>query len=62
MEDESERIYERGVISEQPDGSVQELKSLLDHQNNKILGLQKFIIGVNRLLKTVKFTQFEAEA
>lgn len=61
-QDRSERLFERSTISEQPDGKVVHSHVLFDHQGVKTIKKEAFLIGINRLLKTVKFSQFEAES
>jgi hypothetical protein len=59
--DKQERLYERSTLSE--DGSNVLHKHLVfDDQGIKSLKLSAFNLGVNRLLKTIRFTQFEAES
>ena len=61
MPDKSERLYERGILSE--DGEKVVHKYLLyDDQGAKTVKLQTFRMGIERLIKSIKFSQFEAQS
>lgn len=56
----NERLFERGVFqaTEEGDQTVQN-HFIIDHQSSKTLKIDLFKIGVEKVIKAIKFAQFE---
>lgn len=55
-----ERLFERGVILAQ-NGSTLHNHYIFDHQGVKTLKIEAFKVGIQRVLKTIKFAEFDKQ-
>jgi hypothetical protein len=55
-----ERLFERGVILAE-NGSTLHNHFIFDHQGIKTMKVEAFKIGIQRVLKTIKFAEFEKQ-
>ena len=57
---EGERLFERGVIIAE-NGSTLHNHFIFDHQGVKTMKVESFKMGIQRVLKTIKFAEFEKQ-
>ena len=55
-----ERLFERGVILAE-NGSSLHNHYIFDHQGVKTMKVESFKMGIQRVLKTIKFAEFEKQ-
>lgn len=55
-----EKLFERGVLQAQ-DGSVQHNHFVFDHQGIKTWKVEFFKLGVEKILKAIKFSEFDKQ-
>ena len=55
-----ERLFERGVILAE-NGSSLHNHHIFDHQGVKTMKVESFKMGIQRVLKTIKFAEFEKQ-
>ena len=57
-----ERLYERGVLEASGEAQVQHNHFVYEHQGIKSWKVEFFKNGVERVIKAIKFAQFDASA
>ena len=57
----AEKVFERGTLKAEGEDAVSHTHDLLDHQGVKTLKIDHFKTNVEKILKAVKFAQFEQQ-